>query len=427
MASDGRLIAVGISHHTATLEDREQVSVAPEQVPGMLGRLLTEGYIAEGVLLSTCNRTELYTVPGRHGSADRLARILAETGGVHGRGLVDKIYTKCDEAALRHIFRVASSLDSLVIGEPQIVGQLKSAFRLAQEVNTAGPMMHRVMDRAMSVSKQVRTETQIAREAVSVGRAGVELARQVLGDLHGRSALLVGAGQHGKVVARSLLDFGLDELVIANRTFERAAELAVAYSGSAVPLQDVNRYLHRVDVVVCSTGAGKVLINRADVAPALSKRRGRPLVVLDLAVPRNVEAAVNELPGVYRFDIDDLAQFAGRGQQSRQNAAQRAEQIVEQATERHWRQLMGEQVNHELGRIVRDAEHIRATEIGKLQALMTTLTVEQRGAVDAMTRAIVKKVLHQPLHNLRSWAELGDLEQAQILFSAFKRDDRDDA
>ena len=163
MVSDERLIAVGISHHTANVEDRERVAVAPDRVPVILDQMCAEGFISEGVLLSTCNRTELYTVPGQNGSAERLARLLAETGGVLDRSLAEKIYTMRDEAALRHIFRVASSLDSLVIGEPQIVGQLKSAFRLAQQGNTAGPMMHRVMDRAMSVSKRVRTETDIGR------------------------------------------------------------------------------------------------------------------------------------------------------------------------------------------------------------------------------------------------------------------------
>ena len=427
MGPGERLIAVGMSHHTANVEDRERVAVAPDRVPVVLDQMCAEGFISEGVLLSTCNRTELYTVPGHNGNAERLARLLAETGGVLDRSLADKIYTKRDEAALRHIFRVASSLDSLVIGEPQIVGQLKSAFRLAQQGNTAGPMMHRVMDRAMSVSKRVRTETDIAREAVSVGRAGVELVRQVVGDLKGRSALLIGAGQHGKIVARALLDFGLDELVVANRTFERAAELANIYNGSAIPLQEVDRYLHRVDIVVSSTGAGRYLLTRGDVRAGAGKRRGRPLVMIDLAVPRNIDPSVNDLRGVYRFDIDDLAQFAGRGKKSRLDAAEVAERIVERATERHWKQIMGEQVNQELGRIVKGAEHIRLGEMARIESLLASLPPEQSGAVDAMTRAIVKKLLHQPLHQLRAWAEDGNIEQAQALFRAFGQDEDDDA
>ena len=243
--ADGRLIAVGISHHTANLEDRERVAMTPDVIPGLLGTLRDSKFSDEALLLSTCNRTEIYAVQGRNGSIDRLVRFLAESGGVTDKAFADKIYRKCDEEALRHIFRVASSLDSLVIGEPQIVSQLKGAFRLAQQSNLAGPVLHRVMDHAMSVSKQVRSETDIAREAVSVGRAGVELAKQVLGDLKGRSALLIGAGGHGKIVARSLLGYGLDEIVVANRTFERAADLANHFNGSAIPLQEVERFLPR--------------------------------------------------------------------------------------------------------------------------------------------------------------------------------------
>ena len=255
----------------------------------------------------------------------------------------------------------------------------------------------------------------------------MELVRQVVGDLNGRSALLIGAGQHGKIVARALLDFGLDELVVANRTFERAAELANIYNGSAIPLQEVDRYLHRVDIVVSSTGAGRYLLTRGDVAPALAKRRGRPLVMIDLAVPRNIDPSVNDLRGVYRFDIDDLAQFAGRGKKSRLDAAEVAERIVERATERHWKQIMGEQVNQELGRIVKGAEHIRLGEMARIESLLASLPPEQSGAVDAMTRAIVKKLLHQPLHQLRAWAEDGNIEQAQALFRAFGQDEGDDA
>jgi glutamyl-tRNA reductase len=426
MVSDERLIAVGISHHTANVEDRERFSVPSDRVPALLGRLREDGFSNEAILLSTCNRTELYTVPGHRGDMDRLARFLAESGGVTDKSIADKIYRKRDQEALRHIFRVVSSLDSLVLGEPQIVGQVKDAFRLAQQSKTAGPVLHRVMDHAMRVSKQVRTETDIAKEAVSVGRAGVELARQVLGDLSGRSALLVGAGDHGKVVARSLLGYGLDELVVANRTFERAATLADEFNGSAIPLGDVDRYLNRVDIVLCSTGAGRVLIHRDDVAASLSKRRGRSLVMIDLSVPRNIDSSVNDLAGVFRFDIDDLAQFAGRGQAARRSAAKLAEDIVEQATEKHWRQLLGEQVNRGISVMVKDAEQTRQEEVEGIASVLKGLPEDQRMAVDAMTRAIVKKVLHRPLRTVRDWAEAGTVDKAEAVFQAFGVVEKDD-
>jgi glutamyl-tRNA reductase len=426
MVCDERLIAVGISHHTANVEEREQFSVPSDRVPALLGRLRDDGFSNEAILLSTCNRTELYTVPGRRGDVDRLARFLAESGGVTDKRIADKIYRKRDQEALRHIFRVVSSLDSLVLGEPQIVGQVKDAFRLAQQSKTAGPVLHRVMDHAMRVSKQVRTETDIAKEAVSVGRAGVELARQVLGDLSGRSALLVGAGEHGKIVARSLLGYGLDELVVANRTFEHAAALADEFNGSAIPLGDVDRYLNRVDIVLCSTAAGRILIHRDDVAASLSKRRGRSLVMIDLSVPRNIDSSVNDLAGVFRFDIDDLAQFAGRGQAARRSAAKLAEDIVEQATEKHWRQLLGEQVNRGISAMVKDAEQTRQEEIEGIASVLQGLPEDQRMAVDAMTRAIVKKVLHRPLRTVRDWAEAGTVDKAEAVFQAFGAVEKDD-
>lgn len=426
MPPEQRLIAVGISHHTASIEQRETLSISEEAIPVLLNRLREDGITNEALLLSTCNRTELYTVPGKQGSVETLARWLTETGGVTAREIDRLVYRKWDQAALHHIFRVASSLDSLVLGEPQIVGQLKSAFRVAQACNSAGPVLHRVMDHAMNVSKRVRTETDIAREATSVGRAGVELARQVLGDLEGRSALLVGAGEHGKVVLRSLQDFGLTEIVVANRTFSRAATLASTFKGAAIPLQEIDRFLGRVDVVIGCTNAGKILVGREDVAATISRRRGRSLVMIDLAVPRNIDPAVHELSGVYRFDLDDLARLAGRGQQARKDAAAVAEEIVAEETLRHWRRLMGEQVNRQIGGIVQGAEAVRLAELNRAGAALAALTPSQQDAVDAMTKAIVKKILHQPLRAARGYAEDGEVERALALFEAFGKGDPSD-
>lgn len=420
MAPERRLIAVGISHHTASVEERETLSFSADAIPVLLKGLREDGFSNEALLLSTCNRTELYTVPGSRGNMERLARWLTETAGSTERTICEKVYKKQGQDALHHIFRVASSLDSLVLGEPQIVGQMKDAFRMAQGCNAAGPVLHRVMDHAMNVSKRVRTETEIAREAVSVGRAGVELARQVLGDLSEKSALLVGAGAHGKVVLRALQDAGLKEIVVSSRTFENAATLAAGFNGSAVPLQEVDRCLGRVDVVITSTNAGRILIGRDDVAASLAARRGRSLVMIDLSVPRNVEATVNELSGVFCFDIDDLAKLAGRGKEARRNAAAVAEEIVERETERHWKRLMGEQVNQQIGGIVQEAEAIRIRELTRAHGPLSGLSGEESEAVDAMTRAIVKKILHHPLRAARRYAEEGEVEKALALFDAFE-------
>jgi len=282
------------------------------------------------------------------------------------------------------------------------------------------------MDQAMFVSKRVRSETEIAKEAVSIGRAGVELAKQVLGSLKGRSALLVGAGGHGKIVARALLDYGLTELVVANRTFDRAAKLADEFNGSAVPLQEVGRYLDRVDIVLACTGAGKVLISKDELASAQAGRRGRSLVMIDLAVPRNIDPTVNEVSGVFRFDIDDLAKVADKGQAARREAAALAEDIVDQEAERHWRRLMGEQLNHQIGEVVQGAEAIRVAEMARAKLALDGLDPGHLEVVDAMTRAIVKKILHQPLRTGRDLAEQGEGDQAVALFRALNPGGSDD-
>ncbi len=411
-----RLIAVGLSHHSAPVEVRERLAIGAQAIPGALQRLKDHHLGHEAVLLSTCNRVELYTVPEGDSSPDEIADWLASLGGA--RDAVGHLYRYSGPEALRHLFRVASSLDSMVVGEPQILGQVKDAYRLAAGSSSAGPVMHRVMDRALQVAKRVRTETGIGREAVSVGRAGVELARQVLGGLKGRSALLVGAGAHGKLVARSMLSYGLEELVVANRTFERAAELARLFNATATHLHEMPHYLDRVDVVVFSTGAGHTLLHRRDLQPVMRRRRWRPLVLIDLSVPRNVAPDVSDLEGIYCFDVDDLQEVAGQGLQRRQQAAELAEAIVRDEAARTWRLLVGDSMNAEIGAIARSGEAIRVAELERAAPMLQGLAPDQRKAVEAMTRAIVKKVLHQPLRTARSLAESGDADALNRLLSA---------
>ena len=412
------LVAVGISHHTAPVEVREQLAMGPAGVPGLLHRLQDDAVGAEGVLLSTCNRVELYAVPAAGRSAVDVAEWLASTTGHRARTLGRHLFAYQQQDALKHVFRVASSLDSMIIGEPQIVGQLRDAYRLATSAHTAGPVMRRVMDRALHVAKRVRTETDIAREAVSVGRAGVELAQQVLGSLDGRSALLIGAGAHGKLVATSLLGYGLGELIVANRTFERAAGLARRFGGTAVHLDDLERHLPRVDVVVTSTGAGRLLVTRAQMARVVRQRRYRSQVLLDLSVPRNIDPAIHDLDGVYRFDVDDLREVAAQGVARRRQAAQVAEDIVQDEAARAWTQMQGEQHRAALARIMRRAERIRAEELERADKVLAGLPPKQRKAVEAMTRAIVKKVLHPAMHQSRTWAEEGDLLRLEAALTA---------
>jgi glutamyl-tRNA reductase len=412
-----RLIAVGISHHTAPVELREKLAVGADRVPELLTQLRTDQLGTEAVILSTCNRVELYAVPTGGTGLDELAGWLAERGGLRSRVAIPHMYRFAERDALEHLFRVTSSLDSLIVGEPQIIGQVREAYRLSVTHHSAGPILRRVMDRALSVAKRVRNETDIGKEAVSVGAAGVELARQVLGDLDQASALLIGAGAHGKLVARTMLNQRLGELIVANRTFERAVELARLLGASATHLDDIGRYLERVDVVMSSAGGGRALITAEMLAPIMRRRRYRPLVLIDLSVPRTIAADVNDIEGVYRFDVDDLTQVAETGIEKRRVAAQSAHRIVTEEVDGCWRLLVDHQAHERIGGVVRKAEALRRAELERALSSLPPLDPAQQAVLDAMTRAIVKKVLHIPLSKARALAAGGELERLDVLLA----------
>ncbi|MCK6505198.1 glutamyl-tRNA reductase [Myxococcota bacterium] len=415
---ESNIVAVGLSHHTAPLEVREKLAVSQQVVPELLRELRGQGLGREALLLSTCNRVELYAVPGRGQDGESLAAWFAERNGLVPRRTLPFLYRHQGDAAVRHLFRVTSSLDSMVLGEPQIVGQVREAYRVAQESEAAGPVLHKVMDRALMVAKRVRSETRIAREAVSIGRAGVELARQVLGGLESRAAMLIGAGEHGRVVARSLLDYGLSELVVANRTFARGAEVAREFGASAIPLEEMPRYLERVDIVLTSTSAGRLLLERKEIQTVARRRRFKSLVLIDLSVPRNIDPSADDLDGVFRFDIDDLRQVADQGKVAREEAAREAERIVDEEVEKCWAWLAQVEINAGIGAMSRHAEQIRLAELQRAHAVLDRLSEDDRKALDAMTKALVKKLLHEPIRATRQLAEQGDRHGIEVLLGA---------
>lgn len=416
------LVTIGISHRTAPIELREKLAPHPGQIPDLLHQFRARGLGQEAVLLSTCNRVELYTVPTNESSTDEIARWMLQLGGLSHRTAMQHLYQYQEQDALRHIFRVISSLDSMVVGEPQIVAQVKEAYRIAVEAKTTGPVLHRVMDGALSVAKKIRSETDISRETVSIGRAGVELARQVLGDLSGCSAMLIGAGNHGKLVARNLAGHGLSELVITNRTFEHASRLASHFGAAAVPMSDMPRYLERVDIVLTSTGAGRTLVSKKMLSTVMRRRRYRPMVLIDLSVPRVIETGINTIDSVFRFDVDDLAQVADRGRKKRQDAAAEAEDIISKEAVRFWGTVLGETYNPLIGRIPRQAELIRRAELERASTVLQRLSPSDRKAIDLMTKAIVKKLLHHPVSHARRLASEGDSENLARLLMALSGD-----
>ncbi len=416
-ASSHALVAAGLSHHTAPVSVREKFSLTEEGVRRELVHLRRSGIASEAMLLSTCNRVELYAVP--EGNPNTLRDYLNTRFGAGS--LIDPyLYWHRGEQAVRHLFRVASSLDSLVVGEPQILGQVKSAARLADESESLGMVLNRLTQRSFWVAKQVRNRTDIGRYTVGVGNAGVFLAEQIFSTLKGRTALLVGVGEMGRQVAKALLQAGVSELLVANRTFERSVMLAQEYGANPVQYDKLASYLSRVDIVITATGAQEPIIRAKEVKAAMRARRHRSLFLVDLAVPRNIDPDVERIDQAYVFNVDDLTSVMEKGRAARQAASLDAESLVSEESERFAARLDSLQVNAQVGALHKRLELIRQAELERSKKLTSSLDDDQLGALDQMTRALVKKVMHQPLANLREALAKGDMAQVDAILRGFE-------
>lgn len=415
---DGRLVAIGLNHETAPVDLRERVAMPQELIGPHLQTLLQKGYAKESVILSTCNRVEIYALVDEKEGGEGIRAYLS--GGHESAELVtDHLYHYEGEDAVRHLFRVASSLDSLVVGEPQILGQLKEAYDTALSHDSAGQVLGRVMRRAISVGKRVRTDTAIGGHAVSVGTAGVALAEQVLGSLSEKSSLILGAGEVAELVAVAMQSRGVGQLQVINRTHQRARELADKVGGVALPESALLEALERVDVAVTSTAAQAPVITAAMMAPVLRKRKFRPLFLLDLSVPRNIAEDVNELEGAYVFNIDDLQEVAQRGRRKRNEEADVAELLVQGEAERCFRGLSSLNAGPFIAALTKQAEGVLELERQRSQKVYAELSEEQRAGVDAMQRAVVKRLLHEPISTARRLAESGSSEELATLAESF--------
>jgi glutamyl-tRNA reductase len=409
------LVAIGLSHHTAPVAVRERFALSDEQVVEELARIRERDIAREAFYISTCNRVELYAVPMPGRADDVWEHLVLRHGSSPGDGY---FFRRQAQEAVQHLFRVASSLDSLVVGEPQILGQVKDALRVAEEAKSLGTVLHRLAQRSLSVAKRVRTHTDIGRHNVGIGNAGVSLARQIFSTLKGRRVLLVGVGEMGRQVARAMLNNGVAELLVANRTFSRAVDLAAEHGGTPVAYERVAEYLGRVDIVITATGSTTPIIHASDVRAALKRRRYRPLFLVDLSVPRNIAVDVERLDQAYLFNVDDLTSVMDRSRAAREAAAQDAERMVAEEAQRFLAKLAVLEVNDELAAIAQWAEHLRTDEVQRSRKLLASLDDQQREAVDAMTRALVKKLLHAPLGHVRTAAREGDDARLQTLLDA---------
>lgn len=417
------LLALGVNHKTAPVEIRERVAFAPERLDEALRDLVSRPAVNEAAILSTCNRTEVYC---RLQSADGEQAVvdwLRDYHRLRREQLVPYLYAHPEQDAVRHVLRVASGLDSLVLGEPQILGQLKEAYTRASTAGSLGRILNRLFQHTFAVAKQVRTDTAIGSSPVSVAFAAVSLARQIFADLAEHPVLLIGAGETIELVARHLYDNGRPRMIVANRTLERARDLAQAFDAEAVSLAEVPRHLEQADIVITSTGSQLPILGKGAVESAMRRRKHRPMFMVDIAVPRDVETEVGELDDVYLYTVDDLHEVIEENRKSRQAAAAEAEDIIENQVEHFLGWLRAQNAVHSIRAYRLYAEQLREDALLHARRRLAAGRDPQQ-VMDELARQLTNKLLHEPCVQMNHAAYQGRtalLDAARELFNL--RDD----
>jgi glutamyl-tRNA reductase len=416
------LIVVGLNHRTAPVEVREHVAYTDDEAQTVLRSTRAEEVLSEALLLSTCNRTEFYALSNDNGAAEMYIRkLIARTKQIDLATHPGYAYTLTRLESVRHLLRVAAGLDSLVLGESQILGQVRRAHELSLESGTCGLVLNRILQRAVTVGRRVRNETAIGAGAVSVASAAAELAGKIFQDLSSRSVLLVGVGEMGTLTAKHMVERGVLHLTIANRTFSKAEELARELSGHAVPLDRLSSTLASADIVISSTGATTPIVTRELMQSALSRRGGRPIFIIDIAVPRDFEASIGELDGVFLHDIDDLNVLVDRNLVTRRAEIPKAETIVEQELEvfTTWRSSLA--ATPVIKKLREHVEMLRAQELERHRKRFCSGDREQ---AELLTESLVNKILHPLMGHVREWGDAGELGALRIdtLYEAFDLD-----
>lgn len=413
-----KLLLGGLNHRNAPVELREQVAITAEDLPAGLAALRGCPGVSEALIISTCNRVELLVA--YEGEAPDLPEFLARRFGVNTTELRGHMYLHRNEEAVRHLFRVGASLDSMVVGEPQILGQLKDAYNAARTAGTLGPELERVLQQAFSVAKRVRTETGIAGSSVSIASVAVELALKIFGSLAGKRVLLVGAGKMGELAARHLLARGASSIAVTNRTLARAERLAQGFGGQVLAWEQLRERADGFDILITSTGSHEFIFHREDGQRWMQQRRGRPMFFIDIAVPRDVDPEMNRVDGIFLYDIDDLQGVAQANLADRSREAAAAEQLVSEEVERWARRSQTLDAVPSLLALQGSVEAMRQTELRRAAGRLQGLTAAQREAVEALTRGLANKFLHAPLQALRAAAVDGDGERLSLLRDAFR-------
>jgi len=409
----------GLNHTTAPVEVRERLAFDAASLPDALHALKRKPGFLEGMILSTCNRVEI-AVAADDGAAS-VDEFLAEVRLVSREWISPYLYRFDDRAAIQHLFRVASSLDSMVVGEPQILGQLKAAWEIARAEGAVSGFLDGLLMRAFNVAKRVRTETDIGSNAVSVSFAAVELAREIFGQLRDKTVMVVGAGKMSEAAARHLHRCGASRILVTNRTEERAHEMAKVFNGEVVPYTDFVAALPGVDIVLASSGAPHYILTKDQMKKVIEARRNKPVFVIDIAVPRNIDPAVNELDNVFLYDIDDLQRVVANNLQHRKEVANQAELIVEEEVEQMIARLKTREVAPVIVGLQEQLERVRQAELTRMRSRLGQLTPQQEEALEALTKAIINKIAHGPISELRrTAAEPDGAETVGIIRKVFR-------
>jgi glutamyl-tRNA reductase len=411
-----RLVLLGINHNTAPIDVRERLAIPPARLADATRTLVHQPGISEGLILSTCNRVELLTYQEEGAVQPDLPRFLHEYFSVTPASLQPHLYEFREREAVRHLFRVASSLDSMVVGEPQILGQVKESYTVAREVGAVQSHLEALLQRTFTVAKKVRSETQIGSSSVSIASVAVDLARKIFGSLQGKTVLLVGAGKMSELAARHLIQQGASSILVSNRTEARAQKIAAEFDGpgcatTVVPFAALYEQADRADIVITSTGSPQKIFTRSHGQQFLQRRRNRPMFFIDIAVPRDVDPRMNEVEGCFVYDIDDLQQVASANLADRSREAEAAESIVSREVEKYQQRLQSRDSVPAILALQQSAEAIREAEFARSAKRLATLTPEQREAVEALTRSLTAKLLHPQLTALRQASTSSEPEE----------------
>jgi glutamyl-tRNA reductase len=400
------LLVVGLNHKTAPIEIRECLAFPEDKLADALYKVHTLPSLKENMIISTCNRVEVYAATRETEKAILdLKEFLSQYHGIPLKEFEKRLYAYVGEEAVRHIFRVASSLDSMVLGEPQILGQIKDAYDLSQQVKTSGLILHRLLHRAFHVAKRVRTETKIIIGAISVSSVAVELAEKIFGILEKKTVLLIGAGEMCELAARHLISVGVDKILVTNRTAERAASLAQEFRGEAIPFEDMAQGLKRADIVISATNSPQYLIRHEQITKVIKDRRQKPIFFIDIADPRDIEPKVGDIENVYLYNIDDLQKVANENMKDREKEARNAETIVQDETVKFVNWYRSLDVTPTIVALRKKFEEIRKKELEKTLSLHPNLSEKEKQSLEALTSSIINKILHAPITLLKQTNE----------------------